>query len=120
MRTEVHVRGVEPDKEGKAGGVRALNKVDGVGERFVVDGLHAFLTQRTGILDGLTAFAVRFAVEDTPRAEFLPEIREVLGGRIIAQLGLLFGIEMIEVAKELIEAVHGRKDRKSTRLNSSH
>src|SRR3546814_8873236 len=93
MRTEVHVRGVEPDKEWNAGGVLALNKVDGVGERFVVDGLHAFLAQRTGILDGLTAFAVRFAVEDTPRAEFLPEIREVLGGRIIAQLGLLFRSE---------------------------
>src|SRR3546814_13694308 len=100
MRTEVHVRGVEPDKEWTAGGVLALNKVDGVGERFVVDGLPAFLTQRTGILDGLTAFAVRFAVEATPPADFLPEIREVLGGRIIAPPGPVFGIERIKVAKE--------------------
>jgi hypothetical protein len=46
-------------------------------------------------------------VDDPTRSEPLAELREFLLGRVVILLGLLFGIEMVEVAEELIEAVIG-------------
>ena len=48
----------------------------------------------------------RLAIENAARAE-LGEVGRVL--RIVGQLRLLLGVEMVEVAEELIEAVHGRQ-----------
>ena len=44
-------------------------------------------------------------MQHAARAKHRLELR-VFG--IVGQLGLFFGVEMIEIAEELIEAVHGR------------
>ena len=47
----------------------------------------------------------------TPRGpKCLPETREVLLRRIVVHLRLFFGVEVIEIAEELVEAVHGRQE----------
>jgi hypothetical protein len=42
-------------------------------------------------------------------SESRPEVRELLLGRVVILLGLLLGIEVVEVSEELVEAVVGRK-----------
>src|SRR6202035_1817573 len=54
---------------------------------------------------GVVAVAC-LAFQDATRAEF-GKVGRVLW--IIRQLGLFLGVEMIEIAEELIEAVHGRQ-----------
>ena len=47
----------------------------------------------------------------TPRGpKFLRKFGEVLLGRVVVELGLLLGVEVVEVAEELVEAVHGRQE----------
>ena len=75
-------------------------------EEFLVDRLHALLGQRAGVLDRLPALAVGLALQDAARAELLLEFR-VLG--IVLVLRLLLGVKVIEVAEELVEAVHRRQ-----------
>ena len=75
----------------------------------IVDGFHALLGQRAGVLDFLRAVGIGPAMQHAARAELLPEVREVLRRRVVAQLRLLLGIQVIEIAEELIEAVHGRQ-----------
>ena len=48
-------------------------------------------------------------MEDAARAEPLAEVGEVVGRRVVAQLWLLLGVEVVEVAEELVEAVDGRQ-----------
>ena len=48
-----------------------LDEVLGGGHGLVVDGLHALLGQRAGVLDGLAALAVRLCTENATRTEFL-------------------------------------------------
>ena len=104
MGAEVHARGVPPAEERLPGFGLARDEVLGGGDRFVVDGLHALLGQRAGVLDGLAALAVGLALEHAARAEFLPELPGSL--RIVHVLRLLLGVEVIEAAEELVEAVH--------------
>ena len=82
----------------------ALDEVLGGGDGFVVDGLHALLGQRAGVLDLLAALAVGPGLKHATRAEFLAELRVLW---IVQVLRLLFGVQVIEVAEELVEAVHG-------------
>ena len=118
VRAQVHARAVEPAEERLARRVLALHEVDRRGRGFVVDRLHALLGQRAGVLDGLLADLAEaridrgivpvggLAFEHAARAVF-GEIGRVL--RIVGQFRLLLGIEMIEIAEKLIEAVHGRQ-----------
>ena len=69
-------------------------------------GLHALLGERAGVLDRLPALAVGDAVEHAARSELLLECR-ILG--IVGQFRLFLGVQVIEVAEELVEAVHGRQ-----------
>ena len=48
-------------------------------------------------------------VDDAAGAEPLPEVREVLGRGVVVELGLLLGVEVVQVAEELVEAVGGRQ-----------
>src|SRR5215510_11778958 len=105
----MHVRGVEPHEERCARRVLALNKVARRRKEFVIDGLHALFGQWSSVLDALCAVRVGPAVQYATRAIVLPEIRKVLLRRIIAQLRLLLGVQVIEVAKELIEAMLRRQ-----------
>ena len=68
---EVHVRGVEPDEERGVGLVLSLDEIDCGLVEFVVDGLHALLGERAGVLDALGAVAVGPGMEDAARAELL-------------------------------------------------
>src|SRR5262249_54366230 len=83
-----------------------------------VDGLHAPGGQRPGVLDDLFADAPELwidcgivlvgclALEDATRAELLPELGIL---RIVRILRLLFGVQVIEVAEDLVEAVNSRQ-----------
>src|SRR5580704_6559413 len=108
---------VEPYKEGLAVVVLPLDKVFGGGSKLVVAGLHPLLGERAGVLDPLFADAaptlllrrVVFvggpAFQDTARRDSLSELREVLLREVIVHLRLLLGVEVVEIAKELVEAV---------------
>ena len=117
VRSQVHAGRVEPAEERLARGLLPLHEVDGGGRCLVVDGLHALLGERTGILDCLLADLAearidrgivqvgRLALEDAARAE-LGEVGGVLW--IVRQLRFFLGIEMVKIAEELVEAVDGR------------
>ena len=119
MREGVHTCRIEPDEERFVGAGLPLNEVDRGGAGLVVDGFHALFGQCARILDGLLAdpaetwilsgvVAVRrLAPQHAARTEPGPELR-VLG--IIGMLRLLLGVEVIEIAEELVEAVHGRQE----------
>src|SRR4029450_5878435 len=66
-------------------------------------GFHSFAVQRAGIFD----FAVRRRFKDAARRLGPDEIRIVLG--IVGALRFLFGVEVVKVAEEFIEAVLGRQ-----------
>ncbi len=97
-------------------------KSSAVLEDLVVDRLHPLLRQRPGVLDPLPADAAparllgrvvlvgRPAVQDAARPEPLAEVREVLGRRVVRRLRVLLGVEVVEVAEELVEAVQRREE----------
>jgi len=78
-----------------------------------------FLGQRSGVLDPLLADATparlvsgivlvrRPAVQHAARPEPVAEVREVLRWRVVRCLGILLRVQVVEIAKEFIEAVHG-------------
>src|SRR3954466_14628099 len=103
MGPKVHSRRVIPKEKRLLLLCLLLHPSQGpIGDLFV-DGFHAFLGQRAGINDGLPALAVGKTVKHTAGSELLPEFR-VFG--IVGQLGLFLGVEVIEIAKEFIEAMH--------------
>ena len=119
---EVHVCGVEPDKERRTRSMLAIDEVEPMLQHLVVDSLHALLRQRSGVLDPLPAdstparlvsrivFIGRPAVQHSARPESVPEVWEVLWRRIVRRLGILLGIQVVEIAEELVEAVGRREE----------
>ena len=75
-------------------------------EELVVAGLHALLGQRAGVLDLLAALAVGPAVQHAARPVLFPELGKVLRVRVVHFLGLLLGVQVIQVAEELVEPMH--------------
>src|SRR5262249_11277006 len=81
-------------------------------------GLHSLPGERPGVLDGLLADLAEarihggvvglggLALEHTARTVFRLEGWVF---RIVVTLGLLLGVEVIEVAEELVEAMHRRQ-----------
>ena len=81
-------------------------------------GFHPLLGQRPGVFDGLLAdlsearidrgivLVGRLALEHAARTEF-GAVGRIL--RVVRQLGLFLGVEVIEVAEEFVEAVHRRQ-----------
>ena len=65
-----------------------------------------FLVSGPVSCDRLPALAVGDAVEHAARTELLLE-RRILG--VVGQLRFFLGVQVIEVAEELVEAVHGRQ-----------
>src|SRR5215472_11233862 len=106
MREDVHAGGVEPHEEWSIRLHRPVDKVESTVQEFLVDGLHALGVESTGILDFLCAVGLGPAVEYAARAELLLELR-VLG--IVGTFRLLLGVQVVEVAEELVEAVRGGK-----------
>ena len=70
----------------------------------LVDRLHALLGERAGALDLLRAVRVGPGVDHAARAEPLPQLRVL---EVVGVLGLVLGVEVVERAEELVEAVRG-------------
>ena len=98
--------------------MRAIDEIERGAEEFLVDRLHALLRQRPGVLALLLAprpearivagrlRVGRDAFHHAARAEARLELRVL---RIVGVLRLFFGVEVVEIAEELVEAVHGRQ-----------
>ena len=106
VRAEVHAGSVPPAEERLAGLHLAPDEVDGRVGRVVVDRLHPLPGERAGVLDPLRAVGIGPRVDHTPRTEALAELGIL---RVVLVLRLLLGVEVVEVAEELVEAVHGRQ-----------
>ena len=106
-------------KKGLPVGMCLLDEFDGAFGDVVVDGFHALFGQRAGVFDDLFADAAKawlnggiihiggFAVHDATRAKAFAECR-IFG--IVRILRLFLGVEMVEVAVELIKAVNGGQE----------
>ena len=103
MGAEMHAGRVVPDEKRLAFLLHLVDESEGVFGRLLVDRFHALFGERAGVLDLLPAFAVGPAMQHAARSEPLVECRIL---RIVRILGLLLGIEVIEVAEELVEAMH--------------
>src|SRR5215813_13799548 len=79
VRSEVHVRRVDPDEEWLSGQVLLSDEFRRSLHNLVVDRLHTFLRQWAGILDLLPAFSVRPAMQDAARSVLLLKLRKVFG-----------------------------------------
>ena len=97
MRVEFHHR-----KNGLSAFLRSLHEVERLGVDLLVDRLHALARQRAGVGDR----AVGKAVDHAARAELLLELGAL---RVVGVLGLFFGVQVVEIAEELVEAVVGRQ-----------
>ena len=121
MGVEMHVRGVEPDEEGLARVVLALDEILGRRNKFVVARFHALFRERTGVghslfsdftptrLFGRIVRIGRPGMHHPARSKSIAEVREILLARVVVHFRLFFGVEVIEVAEELVEAVVGRQ-----------
>ena len=98
VREDVHARGVPPEKKWLVRLLGALHEVKRPGGDFLVDRLHALLGQRAGVGDA----SVGEAVDDAARAKLLLELRVF---RIVRILRFLLGVQVVEVAEKLIEAM---------------
>ena len=117
----MHVRGVEPDEEGLARVVLALHEVLGRRNKFVVARFHALFRERAGVghslfsdfaptrLFGRIVLVGRPGMHHPARSKSIAEVREILLVRVVLHFRLFFGVEVIEVAEELVEAVVGRQ-----------
>ena len=106
VRVDVHAGGVPPEEERLVRLLRLLQVVErGLGD-FLVDRLHALLAERAGALDLLRAVRVGPGVDHAARLEFLDH-RGIL--EVVRVLELFLGVEVVERADELVEAVRGRQ-----------
>ena len=117
---DVHAGRIEPDEERLLVLVRAVDEVERGVEELLVDRLHALLG-RAGRCPRSSACPMRRSADprpasrrwspcicSTPRG---PNLQLELGVlRIVGVLRLVLGVEVIEVAEELVEAVHGRQE----------
>ena len=97
----------------------AVDEVERRGRDLVVNGLHPLLGERSGVLDGLLAdlaepridglvVLVRgLALEHPAGAESLLELGVF---RVVRVLRLVLGVQVIQVAEELVEPVDGRQE----------
>jgi hypothetical protein len=109
-----------PQQEGFARLVGPIDEVAGAFHEVGLDGRHAFTGQRTGVGNGLLADAAEafvlggvvdvgsLAVQDSTRHEE-PFDEGIVPG-ILRLLRLLLGVQVVQVAVELVEAVHGREE----------
>src|SRR5262249_57981964 len=102
MRPDVHARGVPPDKERLADLVLFLHERERGSRDLLVDRLHALLGERAGVLD----LPAGERMDHAAPAELLLELGVL---RIVDALRLLLGVEVIEIAEELVEAVCRRE-----------
>ena len=119
MGLDVHAGRVEPDEERLVSLVALVDEVHCAGQELLVHRLHALFGQRAGVLDGLLAHPAkarilggivlvrREGVQDAARAEPRLEIGILGRLRIVGILRLFLGVQVVEIAEELVEAVDG-------------
>ena len=119
VRPDVHARRVEPHEERLLVAYRAVDEILRGLHKFFVNRLHALPGQRPGILAlllapgakaGIVAGRIsrgRDAFEHSARAELREEARVF---RIVGVFGFFFGIQVIKVAEEHVEAVDCRQE----------
>ena len=115
---DVHTGRIEPGEERLLVAVRAVDEVKRGAEKFLVHCLHAFLGEWAGIGAALLAPLAetrilarrigngRRAAKDAARTETQLELSIL---RIVGVLGLVLGVQVVEIAKELVEAVNRRQ-----------
>ena len=118
MRPHVHARRIEVAEPRRICLVLAVDEIHRRADKLLVHRLHALGVERAGIFDHLLADApvgridgrivgiAGLAFENAARSELGPELR-VLG--VVRILRLFLGVEMVEIAEELVEAMHGRQ-----------
>src|SRR4029453_8063022 len=115
-----HPGRVMPEEERLIRFGSAIEEVQRVIQEIVLNGLHPLFRQWTGVLDGLLADAAKaridrrivvirgLAVEHPTGEEELFEGRMIL--RVVRLLRLLLGVEVIQVAVELVESMKGGQE----------
>src|SRR5271170_3083557 len=118
MREYVHSRRVHVAKPRPALLGLSLHEVEGGGHELFVHRFHSFLGERPRVLDRLLAdlserwidggvvLVGGLAFEHATRTELLPEVRVL---RVIGVFRLFFGVEVVEVAEKLVEAMDRRQ-----------
>ena len=118
MREHVHARRIEITEPRHALLALPLHEVERGGQELLVHRFHPLPGERTGVFDCLLAdlakhridrrivLVGRFALDDAARPELLPEIRVF---RVVGVFGLFLGVQVIQIAEELVEAVHRRQ-----------
>jgi hypothetical protein len=110
----MHASGVVPEKERLFVFSRTVDEVQRASQQLFLGSFHAFPCNWSGVFTSLFAHATktrvfccviffgRFAIQQTARPKHRVEFRIL---RIIRILRLLFGIQVIKIAKEFIETV---------------
>ena len=99
---EVHAGGIHPGEERFVRLYRFLHELLGGGDKFLIGSLHTLARQGPCILYASVCVGANHAA----RAKHFTE-GGILG--VIHILGLLLGVEVVEVAEKLIEAMIGRQ-----------
>ncbi|MND76385.1 hypothetical protein D3C80_680320 [compost metagenome] len=99
---DVHAGAVEPDEEGLVGLVRLVDEVLGSLHQFVVDGFHTLARQGAGVFD----LAVSERMDHPTWAVLFAKLWIF---RVVVGFRFLFGVHVVQVAEEFIEAVVGRQ-----------
>src|SRR5215468_6908407 len=102
MRPDVHAGGVPPYEEWLAVLDGLVHERERPGGDLLVDRFHPLFRKRTGIFD----LSSGEGVDHTAGTELLLEFG-ILG--VVNVLRLFFGIQVIEIAEEFVEAVRARK-----------
>ena len=110
MRAKVHPRAAPPHEERGAALVRLADEADGRVGRLVIHRLHPLLRERPRVHYALGPIWVRPAMDHAPRAELLRKglpVGHDHVARVVLVLRLLLGVQVVQVAEELVEAVVG-------------
>src|SRR5215468_8059261 len=117
MREDVHSCSVHVTEPGNIFFGLSIHKVECRCEKLFVHRLHSFLWKRAGIFNRLFAYFSKLriyscvilvgglALQYAAWTKLLTEVRIL---RIVRVVRLLLGIQVIEIAEELIEAVNRR------------
>src|ERR1700723_3166876 len=118
MGPKVHRGGVVPKEKRLIRFDLLLHPTESPCRDLLIDGFHALLGKGAGVFDGLLAypspagvdgwviFVTGEAVQHASRAKRRLELG-IFG--IVRQFWLFFGIQVIEIAKELVESMHSRQ-----------
>ena len=117
VREQVHVREVHPHEERLVGVNGLLDESLGLLGKVVVAGQHPLCVERPGVLDllladlapsrlhGLVVDVGGEAVDDAARLDRLDEVAEFFLREVVVHLRLFLGVEVVEIAVELVEPV---------------